>query len=236
MRLLLVEDDLRLAALLERALREDGYAVDSTGDGAEALWIATENSYDLVVLDGMLAGMDGVEVIRTLRARERWMPILMLTARSGVDDRVDGLDAGADDYLTKPFEFEELAARIRALVRRGARQRPAVLSNGDLTLDPAARRVARAGKRIELTAKEFALLELLMRHRGDVLTRTFILEHAWDFAFDPTSNIIDQYMASLRRKIDRPFGRTDVETVRGAGYRLRRETDTDTTPDIDVRS
>jgi len=226
-RLLLVEDDARLAVLLERALCEDGYAVDCVGDGGEALWLASENTYDVVILDGMLPGMDGLEVVRTLRARRRWMPILMLTARIGIDDRVDGLDAGADDYLGKPFEFDELTARIRALVRRGAGQRPSVLTNGDLVLDPAAHRVARRGVRIELTAKEFALLELLMRHPGDVLTRTFILEHAWDFAFDPSSNIIDQYIASLRRKIDRPFASTDVETVRGAGYRLRKVSDVD---------
>lgn len=221
MRLLIVEDDERMAALLRRALEEDGYAVDVTGDGAEALWLGQENDYDAVVLDGMLPGLDGFEVVRRWRAGHRWAPVLMLTARSAVGARIEGLDAGADDYLAKPFNFAELSARIRALVRRGADARPAILQAGDLELDPASRRVTRAGQRIELTAKEFALLELLMRHRGDVLSRTHILEHVWDFAYDPSSNVVDQYIGSLRRKLDRPFGRDDVQTVRGAGYRLR---------------
>lgn len=222
MRLLLVEDDRRMAALLSRALHEDGYAVDVTGDGADALWLGTEHEYDAIVLDGMLPGLDGVDVVRGLRDAARWTPILMVTARTGIDHRVTGLDAGADDYLAKPFSYDELAARIRALIRRGASTRPVVLVNGDLLLDPASRRVTRAGARIELTAKEFALLELLLRNRGDVLSRTFIFEHVWDFAFDPTSNVIDQYIASLRRKVDRPYGRDDVQTIRGAGYRLQR--------------
>lgn len=221
MRLLIVEDDERMAALLRRALEEDGYAVDVTGDGAEALWLGQENDYDAVVLDGMLPGLDGFEVVRRWRAGDRWSPVLMLTARSAVGARIEGLDAGADDYLAKPFNFAELSARIRALVRRGADARPAILQAGDLELDPAARRVTRGGQRVELTAKEFALLELLMRRRGDVLSRTHILEHVWDFAYDPTSNVVDQYIGSLRRKLDRPFGRDDVQTVRGAGYRLR---------------
>jgi two-component system OmpR family response regulator len=220
-RLLVVEDDDRMATLLKRALEEDGYAVDLAGDGTEALWLGQENDYDAVVLDGMLPGLDGFQVVRQWRAEQRWAPVLMLTARTGFDSRIKGLDAGADDYLAKPFNFGELSARIRALVRRGAGERPATLQAGDLTLDPAARRVTRAGQRIELTAKEFALLELLMRHRGDVLSRTHILEHVWDFAYDPTSNVVDQYIGSLRRKLDKPFGRDDVQTVRGAGYRLR---------------
>jgi two-component system OmpR family response regulator len=220
-RLLIVEDDERMAALLRRALEEDGYAVDVTGDGSEALWMGQENDYDAVVLDGMLPGLDGFEVVRRWRTGQRWAPVLMLTARSAVGARIEGLDAGADDYLTKPFNFTELSARIRALVRRGAGERPTILQAGNLVLDPASRRVTRAGQRVELTAKEFALLELLMRNRGDVLSRTHILEHVWDFAYDPTSNVVDQYIGSLRRKLDRPFGRDDVQTVRGAGYRLR---------------
>ena len=225
MRLLVVEDDLRMVALLTRALEEDGYAVDSSGDGRDALWMAVEHDYDAIVLDGMLPGLDGVEVVRGLREAGRWTPVLLLTARTGFDDRVAGLDAGADDYLAKPFDYGELAARIRALLRRGTSARPAVLRNGDLDLDPASRRVTRAGDRIGLTTKEFALLELLLRHRGDVLTRTFIHDHVWDDAFDPASNVVDQYIASLRRKLDRPYARDDVQTIRGAGYRLRRHDD-----------
>jgi two-component system OmpR family response regulator len=229
MRLLVVEDDERMAVLLKRALEEDGYAVDVTGDGAEALWMGQENDYDAVVLDGMLPGMDGFEVVRRLRESRRWAPVLILTARAGVDQRIFGLDAGADDYLAKPFNFGELSARLRALVRRGNTERPVILAAGDLTLDPASRRVTRDGKRVELTAKEFALLELLMRRRGDVLSRTYILEHVWDFAYDPSSNVVDQYIGSLRRKLDRPFGRDDVQTIRGAGYRLR-DPDDDRSP------
>lgn len=210
-----------MLVLLRRALEEDGYAVDVADDGDEALWMGRENDYDAVILDGMLPGMDGFEIVRRWRAAQRWAPVLMLTARTGYDARIEGLDSGADDYLAKPFNFGELSARIRALVRRGTTQRPAVLETGDLILDPASRRVARAGQRIELTAKEFALLELLMRHCGDVVSRTHILEHVWDFAYDPTSNVVDQYIGSLRRKLDKPFGRADVQTVRGAGYRLR---------------
>jgi len=220
-RLLIVEDDERMLKLLKRALEEDGYAVDVAGDGDEALWMGQENDYDAVILDGMLPGLDGIEVVRQWRAAERWAPVLMLTARTGYDFRVEGLDAGADDYLAKPFNFGELSARIRALVRRGAGERPTCLQAGDLVLDPASRRVSRSGTRIELTAKEFALLELLMRRRGDVLSRTHIIEHVWDFAYDSTSNVVDQYIGSLRRKLDKPFGRDDVQTVRGAGYRLR---------------
>ncbi|MGH8861648.1 MAG: response regulator transcription factor [Jatrophihabitantaceae bacterium] len=221
MRLLVVEDDARMSALLRRAFEEDGYAVDVTADGADALWLGIENDYDAVVLDGMLPGLDGVDVLRQWRAAQRWHPVLMLTARTGVDARVTGLDAGADDYLAKPFSFAELAARVRALVRRGGSERPAAVAAGDLVLDPATRRVTRAGQRVDLTAKEFALLELLMRRRGQVLSRTFILEHVWDFAYDPTSNVVDQYIGALRRKIDKPFGCDDVLTVRGSGYRLR---------------
>jgi two-component system, OmpR family, response regulator len=221
MRVLVVEDEVRLALLLKRGLEEEGYAVDTPGDGAEALWLATETEYDAIVLDVMLPGMDGLEVTRRLRAQRRWTPVLLLTARDAIDDRVVGLDAGADDYLVKPFSFAELAARVRALVRRGRVERPTVLEAGDLRLDPARRRAWRAGVELDLSPKEFALLELLLSHPGEVLTRTRILEHVWDFAYDPSSNVVDQYIGYLRRKIDRPFGRDDLETVRGAGYRLR---------------
>jgi two-component system OmpR family response regulator len=221
MRVLVVEDEVRLALLLKRGLEEEGYAVDTSGDGAEALWHATETEYDAIVLDVMLPGMDGLEVTRRLRAQRRWTPVLLLTARDAIDDRVVGLDAGADDYLVKPFSFAELAARVRALVRRGRVERPTVLEAGDLRLDPARRRAWRAGVELDLSPKEFALLELFLSHPGEVLTRTRILEHVWDFAYDPSSNVVDQYIGYLRRKIDRPFGRDDLETVRGAGYRLR---------------
>jgi two-component system OmpR family response regulator len=226
-RLLVVEDDERLSALLERALEEDGYAVDVAHDGTEAVWLGTENDYDAVILDGMLPGLDGFDVVRRWREARRWHPVLMLTARAEVAARIEGLDAGADDYLAKPFDFDELTARIRALVRRGPAERPTQLQVGDLVLDPGSRRVTRAGQRVDLTAKEFALLELLMRNRGDVLTRTYLLEHVWDFAFDPSSNIVDQYIGSLRRKIDKPFGRDDLVTVRGVGYRVRAEGEPD---------
>jgi two-component system, OmpR family, response regulator len=229
-RLLIVEDDSRMAALLKRALEEDGYAVDVSADGQEALWLGRENDYDAIMLDAMLPGLDGFEIVRRWRANRRWAPVLMVTARAGVPARIEGLDAGADDYLAKPFSFDELSARIRALVRRGTVARPAILEARDLRLDPGARRVSRAGTEIDLTAKEFALLELLMRRRGEVLTRAYILEHVWDFAYDPTSNVIDQYIGSLRRKVDRPFGRCDIETVRGAGYRLVDSADADPGP------
>ena len=221
MRVLIVEDEPRMAALLKRGLEEEGYVTDVAPDGEEGLWLGTENLYDAVVLDAMLPKLDGFEVCRRLRAERRWAPVLLLTARDGVADRIRGLDAGADDYLTKPFAFGELAARLRALVRRGRSERPAVLTVGDLTLDPATRLVTRAGDRVDLTAKEFALLELFLRRPGDVLSRTRILEQVWDFAYDPASNVVDQYVGYLRRKLDRPYGRGDFETVRGAGYRLR---------------
>jgi two-component system OmpR family response regulator len=185
------------------------------------VWAGTENPYDAIVLDVMLPDLDGFAVCRQLRVANRWAPILMLTARDAVPDRVAGLDAGADDYLTKPFAFTELLARLRALVRRGAGERPATLSAGDLVLDPAARRVQRGQAMIELTAKEFALLEFFLRHPGEVLTRSRIIEHVWDFAYDGDSNVVDVYVRYLREKIDRPFGRDTIETVRGTGYRLR---------------
>jgi len=220
-RVLVVEDEVRMAALIKRGLEEDGYAVDVAATGPDALWQAAEFSYDTVVLDVMLPGADGFEVCRQLRAQGRWCPVLMLTARDAVDDRIRGLDVGADDYLTKPFSFGELCARIRALIRRGAGDRPVVLTAGDLSLDPASRRAWRGADELTLSSKEFALLELFLRHPGEVLSRTTILEHVWDFAYDGVSNIIDQYVSYLRRKIDRPYGLEQLETVRGAGYRLR---------------
>jgi DNA-binding response OmpR family regulator len=220
-RVLVVEDELRMAALLRRGLEEDGYAVDIATTGPDAVWQATEFGYDAVLLDLMLPGMDGVEVCRRLRAAGRWVPVLMLTARDAVDDRVRGLDAGSDDYLTKPFSFAELSARIRALIRRGAVERPTELRVGDLRLEPATRRAWRGEVELALSAKEFALLELFLRHPDEVLTRTRIREHVWDFAFEGGSNVVDQYVLYLRRKVDRPFGVEQLETVRGAGYRLR---------------
>jgi two-component system OmpR family response regulator len=221
MRVLLVDDEIRLAALIKRGLEEEGHAVDVVGDGPDAVWMATENPYDAVVLDIMLPGFDGFEVCRRLREQAVWSPVLMLSARGQVDDRVRGLDCGADDYLAKPFTFAELGARLRALARRGSEPRPTTLSVGDLRLDPATRQARRGDVELVLSAKEFSLLEFLMRHPGEVLTRTRILEHGWDFAFDGVSNVVDQYIRYLRNKIDRPFGRADLETVRGAGYRLR---------------
>ena len=219
--MLVVEDELRMAALLKRGLEEDGYAVDVAATGPDALWQAGEFGYDAVLLDLMLPGMDGVQVCRQLRAAGRWMPVLMLTARDAVEDRVRGLDAGADDYLTKPFSFAELSARVRALIRRGTVARPTELQVGDLRLDPATRRAFRGGRELCLSSKEFALLELFLRCPDQVLTRTRILEHVWDFAYEGGSNVVDQYVLYLRRKIDRPFGVEQLETIRGAGYRLR---------------
>lgn len=222
MRVLVVEDEARMAGLLRRALREEGHAVDVAADGPEGLWLATENSYGAVILDVMLPGLDGFQLCRRLREAGTWAPVLMLTARDAVSDRVRGLDAGADDYLVKPFSLLELAARLRALARRGDRPRPVILAEGDLRLDPAVKRAWRAGTELRLSPKEFCLLELFLSHPGIVLTRSQIIEAAWDFAYDGGSNIVDQYVNYLRRKIDVPFGRHDIETVRGHGYRLRR--------------
>jgi two-component system OmpR family response regulator len=220
---LVVEDDNRMADMLRRGLSEEGYSVDVSHDGSDALWRAGEIDYDVILLDVMLPGMDGIEVCRQLRAAERWAPILMLTARSAVEDRVSGLDVGADDYLAKPFSFGELQARIRALVRRGAQPRPTVLTAGSLCLDPASRSSWRDDTPLDLSAKEFELLKLFLLRKGEVLSRSVILEHVWDFAYDGVSNVVDQYVAYLRRKIDRPFGVEQLETVRGAGYRLCEE-------------
>ena len=210
-----------MAALLQRGFRDEGYAVDVASDGTDGLWMGTENDYDVVILDVMLPGIDGFEVCRQLRERSRWAPILMLTARDAVDDRVHGLDAGADDYAMKPFSFAELAARVRALVRRNTRDRPTILQIGDLRLDPATHRAWRGSTALDLSPKEMALLELFMRHPDEVITRTRILEHVWDFAYDGLSNVVDQYVSYVRKKVDKPFDRDDIETVRGVGYRLR---------------
>jgi two-component system OmpR family response regulator len=223
MRALVIEDGSKMAALLRRGLQEEGFAVDVAATGLDGSWLGTENDYDVILLDVMLPDVDGFEVCRRLRAADRWAPILMLTARDGVQDRVAGLDAGADDYLTKPFSFDELFARVRALLRRGPSERPPVLTVGDLVLDPATRRVSRGGREIELTPKEFGLLELFLRHPDEALSRTRILEHVWDFAYDGDSNVVDVYVRYLREKVDRPFGRRSIETVRGVGYRLREE-------------
>ena len=218
--MLVVEDEIRMARLLKRALEEEGHAVDIAVSGADGLWLATENAYGTIVLDVMLPDFDGFQLCRRLREKGQWAPVIMLTARDTVGDRVRGLDAGADDYLVKPFSLAELAARLRALARRDDRSRPVVLAEGDLKLDPAAKRAWRGGTELRLSPKEFALLELFLRHPGDVLTRSQIIEAVWDFAYDGGSNVVDQYVNYLRRKIDTPFGRHDIETVRGMGYRL----------------
>jgi len=227
-RILVAEDAVKVAGLLKRGLEEEGFAVDVVSSGAEAIWLAGESAFDAVVLDVMLGDVDGFEVCRKLRADGHWMPVLMLTARDAVEDRVRGLDAGADDYLTKPFAFPELVARLRALFRRGTAPRPAVLTVGDLTLDPATREVRRHGAEIALTPKEFALLEYFMRRPREVLSRSHLIDHVWDFAFDGDPHIVNVYVGYLRDKIDRPFGRASLETVRGSGYRLR---DDATAPD-----
>ena len=221
MRVLIVEDELKMAGLLRRGLREDGMAADVAAKGEDALWMAGATDYDAIVLDVMLPGLDGFEVCRRLRADGVRAPVLMLTARDAVGDRVHGLDTGADDYLVKPFSFAELAARLRALARRGPVEQPPVLAAGDLTLDPATRRVARGDADIALSVREFALLETLMRHPGQVLDRLQLLDHVWDGEYENRSNVIDVYIRYLREKVDRPFGVESIETVRGAGYRLR---------------
>ena len=217
-----MEDEVRMAGLLRRALKEEGHAVDVAVDGPQGLWLATENEYGAIVLDVMLPGLDGFQLCRRLRESGAWAPVLMLTARDGVTDRVRGLDAGADDYLVKPFSLLELAARLRALARRDGKGRPPVLAEGDLRLDPASKQAWRAGTELHLSPKEYSLLEFFLRHPGQVLTRSAIIEAVWDFAYDGGSNVVDQYVNYLRRKIDAPFGRRDLETVRGMGYRLRR--------------
>jgi len=221
MRVLLVEDDPRLSGLLQRGLRGEGYAVDISGTVDEGRWLAKENPYDALIFDVMLPDGDGFGLCRELRQAGNWTPVLMLTARDAVADRVQGLDAGADDYLVKPHSFDELAARVRALIRRGARERPAILRLGTLALDPATRTVTADSRRIELTAKEFALLELFMRHPGEVLPRREILDHVWDWAYDGTSNVVDVYVRYLRQKLGETPGLPVIEAVRGVGYALR---------------
>jgi two-component system, OmpR family, response regulator len=223
MRALVVEDEVKMAALIRRGLVEEGYAADIARTGEDALWMASSTPYDAILLDVMLPGRDGFDVCRELREKGVWTPILMLTARDGVDDRVAGLDSGADDYLSKPFSFAELLARLRALTRRGLSERPTVLEVGSLRLDPATREVWRKGVKVDLSAKEFALLETFMRRPGHVLSRLDLLDHAWDYAYENRSNVIDVYVRYLRAKIDRPFGLSSIETVRGAGYRLRQD-------------
>ena len=223
MRLLVVEDDVKMASLLRRGLGEDGSAVDVARSGEDAVWMAAAAPYDAVILDVMLPGIDGFETCRRLRDDGVWAPVLLLTARDAVEDRVAGLDGGADDYLVKPFSFAELSARLRALVRRGRPERPAVLEAGSLRLDPASRRAWRGAAEIELSAKEYGLLEAFMRRPGQVLSRLELLEHAWDFGYENRSNVIDVYVRYLREKVDRPFGVESIETVRGAGYRLRED-------------
>ena len=223
MRILVVEDELKMASLLHRGLVEEGHAVDLARTGDDAVWMAEAAEYDAIVLDLMLPGIDGFEVCRRVRDNGVWAPVLMLTARDAVEDRVAGLDAGADDYLAKPFAFVELLARLRALVRRGAAERPALLEVDDLRLDPAMHKAWRGDVEVHLSAKEFALLETFMRRPGQVLSRYQLLEHAWDYAYENRSNVVDVYVRYLRGKIDRPFGRDSLETVRGVGYRLRQD-------------
>jgi two-component system, OmpR family, response regulator len=223
MRVLVVEDEIKMAELLARGLREEGHAVDVAGRGEDALWMVQATPYEVVILDVMLPGLDGFETCRRMRASEVWTPVLILTARDAISDRVVGLDAGADDYLVKPFSFSELVARVRALTRRAPQERPVTLQVGDLRLDPAAHRAWRGDEELELSAREFALLELLMRRPGQTLSRGQLLEGAWDMAYEARSNVVDVYIRYLRQKIDRPFGRDSIETVLHVGYRLRED-------------
>ncbi|HEX3826249.1 MAG TPA: response regulator transcription factor [Sporichthyaceae bacterium] len=220
MRLLLVEDDPGMAEMLSASLRHQGYAVDSARTGDDALWKVRENPYDVIVLDAMIPPPDGFEVCKQIRDEGRWAPVLMLTARDAVADRIRGLDVGADDYLTKPFALDELHARLRAVTRREPAERPVALAVNDLTIDPVTRVVTRGGVEILLSPKEYALLGEFVRRPGEVLSRTHLIEHVWDFAYDGTSNIVDAYVKHLRSKIDRPFGRDTIKTVRAVGYRL----------------
>jgi len=223
MRVLLVEDDLRMAAAIRRSLRGEGIVADVAAKGSDALWMVRATEYDAVVLDVMLPDADGFATCRRLRSEGMWLPVIMLTARDSVEDRVRGLDEGADDYLTKPFSLAELLARLRALVRRGPVERPTVLVVGDLSLDPATRQVWRGDSEVELSAREFALLETFMRRPGQVFSQTQLLEAAWDLGYEQRSNVVEVYVRYLREKLDRPFGITSLETVRGMGYRLRKD-------------
>ncbi|PSL03697.1 DNA-binding response OmpR family regulator [Haloactinopolyspora alba] len=220
MRVLVVEDERGLARALKRGLSAEGFAVELAADGLDGLHLARENDYDVVVLDIMLPSLSGYMVCRTLRDEDNWVPILMLSAKDGEYDQADGLDVGADDYLTKPFSYVVLVARLRALMRRGAPARPSVLTAGDLELDPGARTVRRGDVPVTLTAREFGVLEYLMRHNDEVVSKRDILEHVWDAHYDGDPNVVEVYVGYLRRKIDTPFGRNAVQTVRGSGYRL----------------
>jgi two-component system, OmpR family, response regulator len=220
MRVLVVEDERRLAAGLRTGLAAEGFAVDVALDGTDGLWMAREHPYDVIVLDIMLPGVNGYRLCSALRRDGIWTPILMLTAKEGELDEVEALDSGADDYLTKPFSYAVLVARLRALLRRGARERPAVLEAGDLRLDPAAKRAWRGEVEVELTARELALLEFLLRRRGEAVAKREILQHVWDDEFEGDPNIVEVYVRHLRNKLDRPFGRAAIQTVRGTGYRL----------------
>jgi two-component system OmpR family response regulator len=219
-RVLVVEDEKRVAAAVRRGLEAEGFAVDVALDGDLGLWLASEHAYDAIVLDVMLPGISGYKLCATLREAGNWTPILMLTAKSGEYDEAEAFDTGADDFLTKPFSYVVLVARLRSLIRRGARDRPVVLVAGDLTLDPASHRVARGDQEVLLTAREFSVLEFLMRRSDEVVTKSEILGSVWDFEFEGDPNIVEVYVRRLRRKIDEPFGRRTIETIRGAGYRL----------------
>ena len=221
MRVLVVEDETRLARSLQAGLEGEGFAVDVASDGGEALWFARENDYDVMLLDVMLPVVNGYDVCRQLRENEDWTPVLMLTARDDDASQVQGLDTGADDYVTKPFSFDVVLARIRSLVRRGAGERPVALTVGDLVHDPARKTVTRDGEEIDLTTRELALMAFLMRHAGDPVTKAQILGNVWDFAFEGDSNIVEVYIGRLRRKVDRPSDESRIETLRGRGYRLR---------------
>jgi DNA-binding response OmpR family regulator len=220
MRILVVEDDKHLARSISRGLEAEGFAVDVALDGNEGLWMAKENDYDAIVLDIMLPGLNGYRVCGELRDAGRWTPILMLTAKDGELDEAEALDTGADDFLTKPFSYVVLLARLRALLRRGGQERPAVVEAGDLRLDPAAHRVWRGDTQIALSPRQFSLLELLMRRAGEAISKSEILEHVWDFAFEGDPNIVEVYVGQLRRKIDVPFDRHSITTLRLVGYRL----------------
>jgi two-component system OmpR family response regulator len=222
-RVLIVEDEVKMASLIRRGLREEGLSADVAIKGEDALWMAGSTEYSAIILDVMLPGIDGYETCKRLRADGVWAPVVMLTARGDVEDRVAGLDGGADDYLTKPFSFAELLARLRALARRGSVKRPPVITVGDLRLDPATRQTWREDTEILLSAKEFAILETFMRRPGEVLSRYQLLEQAWDYEYENRSNVVDVYVRYLREKVDRPFGKRSIETVRGSGYRLRDE-------------
>ena len=220
MRVLVIEDEVRLGEALKRGLEAEGFAVHVIQNGTEGLWMATENPYDLILLDIMLPGTNGFKICGTLRERGVWTPILMLTAKDGELDEAESLDTGADDFLSKPFSFTVLLARMRALLRRGASERPVVLSAGDLHLDPASHAVTRDQSDIVLTSREFSLLELLLRRKGEVLTKKVILEHVWDYDFEGDSNIVEVYIGYLRKKIDTPFDKRAIRTIRGVGYLL----------------